>query len=177
MLEDALASDRVIAIAQLDERRPIDALGRPAIRSIGCAGLVVWHEALPEGKYNIVLQGAARMRLGRELPQLHAYREFKAELLVDRPYSGPEEALVRQAVLELAAHLPKEVGERLIQMAARTAGGALADVVAAAVATEQDLRQDLLAELDPKRRLERVLSELGALIAKLPRSRPVGMVN
>ena len=177
LVYDCLQSDRVIAIAQLQPGWEVGYYERPPLAPICCAGVLSWHESLDEGRYNIVLHGAVRARVLEELPPTRLYREVRAEALVDRPYVGPEEDQVRQAVLELSTRIPAAVGEKLLQGAMREKGGALADVIAATVVSDLDRRQQLLCELDPQRRLNAVLAELGGLIARLAPLRTKGRLN
>jgi hypothetical protein len=60
---------------------------------------------------------------------------------------------------------------------ARSQGGALADVVAAAIVPEPERRQELLCELDVRTRLIAVLDDVGELIARLSPVKPVGPLN
>jgi uncharacterized protein len=176
-VRDCLAGDGVIALAQLEPGWETNYYERPGLQPICCAGVLVWHEALEGGRYNIVLQGAARIRVLDELPAAHAYREVRAELLADPPYQGPEEELVRQAVLELSARVPAEVGDKVLQLAMRASGGGLADVVASTVVSDIETRQRLLCELDPRTRLRKVLGEVGDVINRLPSAKPSGPMN
>src|SRR5262245_14132072 len=64
LLEDALEGERTIGIQLLDPARPSDADGRPALCAIGCAGTIVDHETLDDGRSNIVLKGTFRYRIG-----------------------------------------------------------------------------------------------------------------
>lgn len=76
MLADALDSDRLIGMQLLRPDEPGNE-ERPAVFSIGCAGRVVHHEALEDGRSNIVLRGAFRYRID-------------AERLTDAPYRVAE---------------------------------------------------------------------------------------
>ncbi|ADO68805.1 LON peptidase substrate-binding domain-containing protein [Stigmatella aurantiaca] len=177
MVRDALEGDQVMALAQLEPGWEPRYAERPAMQPMLCAGLIVWHEALEEGRYNILLQGVCRARLVAELPTERLYRQVRVELLPDSPYSGPEEEQLRQAVFELAGRVPPSFSEGLLPAVARARGGTLADVVGAAVIPEPERRQALLAELDVRRRLEAVMEEVGELIARLQPMRPVGPLN
>jgi Lon protease-like protein len=65
MLEDALESDRMIGM-QLLKPGDTGEEARPAVFSIGCAGKVVHHERLEDGRSNILLKGAFRYRIDFE---------------------------------------------------------------------------------------------------------------
>jgi Lon protease-like protein len=73
MLADALESDRLIGM-QLLKPGDSDDPSRPAVLSIGCAGEVVHHELLEDGRSNILLRGAFRYRIDGEPPTEAPYR-------------------------------------------------------------------------------------------------------
>ena len=66
MLADALTGERLIGLHTLDPDAPPLPDGRPALLPFGCAGEIVEHEPLPDGRSNIVLRGAFRYRLRTE---------------------------------------------------------------------------------------------------------------
>ena len=177
LLKDSLGSDRLMVLAQFEPGWEADYQGRPPLQSLACAGMVVWHEALTDGYFNLVVQGVARVRLLAELAPHHAYRELEVQVLNDPTYSGPEEEQLRQALLELCISLPEQVSTSLMQAAAQATGGPLADVVASIVVSDIDRRQSLLCELDPKARLNQVLDEVGEIIARVALSKQHGPVN
>jgi Lon protease-like protein len=177
LVGDALASDQVMALAQLEPGWEARYAGRPPIQEMMCAGLIVWHEKLEDGRYNLLLQGVCRARLVAELPPERLYRQMRVELLPDLPYHGPEEEQLRQAVLELAGRVPPSFSEGLLPAVARASGGTLADVVAAAIIPEPERRQELLSELDVRVRLQSVIDEVGELLGRLQPMRPSGPLN
>ncbi|HLM43285.1 MAG TPA: LON peptidase substrate-binding domain-containing protein [Myxococcaceae bacterium] len=177
LVRDALAGDKVMALAQLEPGWESQYGERPPLQPMLCAGLIIWHEELPDGRYNILLQGVARARLLAELSSDKLYREVRVQVLPDNDYQGPEEERLRQAVFELAGRVPASFAENLLPVVARSRGGALADVVAAAVVPEPERRQVLLCELDVKARLKAVLDDVGELIARLSPVKPVGPLN
>jgi Lon protease-like protein len=177
LLKDCLQSDKVIALAQLEPGWEGKYAERPALRPIGCAGLVTWHQAFRDGRYNVIVHGAVRVRVMEELPPRKLYREVRAEVIPDPVEEAPEEEPLRQAVLELSGRLPQPFGASLLQSAARTRGGGLADAVAAIVVADLDRRQQLLDELNVRRRLGNVLNEVGDLIGRLGLAKPAGPVN
>jgi len=177
LVQDALAGDRIMALAQLEPGWEGRYAGRPPMQPMMCAGIIIWDEQVEEGRYNILLQGVCRVRLAAEVTGEKAYREVAAEVLPDLPYAGPEEERLRQAVFELAGRVPPSFAETLLPVAARALGGTLADVVASAIVPEAERRQALLGELDVKRRLESVMADVGELIARLQPVRPTGPMN
>lgn len=177
LVKDALAGDRIMALAQLEPGWEGNYGGRPPLQPMMCAGLIIWDEQVEEGRYNILLQGVCRVRMSGELAGDKLYREVSAQALPDLPYQGPEEEQLRQAVFELAGRVPPSFAENLLPVAARALGGTLADVVASAIIPEAERRQELLAELDVKRRLEAVMEDIGELIGRLQPVRPSGPLN
>lgn len=177
LVRDALAGDKVMALAQLEAGWEGQYGERPAMQPMLCAGLIIWHEELPDGRYNILLQGVCRARLLEELPPDKPYREVRVQALPDAAYQGPEEERLRQAVFELAGRVPASFAENLMPLVARSGGGTLADVVAAAVVPEPERRQELLCELDVRARLEAVMEDVGELVARLSPVKPVGPLN
>src|SRR4030042_212621 len=112
---DALEGDRILAVPSLFGKGDAKAL-RPPLRRVWGAGIVEVEERYPDGRYDIVLRGLARVRLLEELPPSKPYREFRAEVLEDvlppggaRALQGGLEAL-RQIVYELSTKLPKGSG-------------------------------------------------------------------
>jgi hypothetical protein len=78
MITDALARDRRIGMIQ--PQRP----GEEApLFDIGCLGKIGEVEALPNGRFNVVLEGEARFRVLRELDVSTPFRQVEAELLAD----------------------------------------------------------------------------------------------
>ena len=76
MVRDALDGDGLIAMATFegdDYRHNYE--GNPPIRPNVCVGYVVHHERLPDGRYNMLLQGIARATIQEELaPSAQGYR-------------------------------------------------------------------------------------------------------
>lgn len=85
MVRDALAGDRLIAMVQ---PKPVltDAAGGPgpdkreppAVFEIGCLGHIVGSEELEDGRFNIVLEGLARIRIAAEADVMTPYRQVDA---------------------------------------------------------------------------------------------------
>jgi Lon protease-like protein len=102
MVEDALAGGGAIGMVLLRPGWERDYHGRPPVYELGCAGTIEEHEALPEGRYNMVLKGAVRFRILEE----HAgepYRLARVEPLPD-PLGDPDEVeAARREVLAAVA--------------------------------------------------------------------------
>ena len=75
MVSDALARDRRIGMIQ-----PRDAADPPGLFDMGCVGRIAEVEALPDGRFDIVLEGLARFTVVRELDVTTPFRQVEAEL-------------------------------------------------------------------------------------------------
>jgi Lon protease-like protein len=178
LVGDALAGDRIVAVPALFGKSDVHAL-RPPLRAICGAGIIEAEERHPDGRFDIVLRGVARVRLLEELPQSKLYREFRAEVLEDRlPAGGPgalERELegLRQLVCDLSTKLPSESGATQLAEAVSQMKdpSAIVDLVAAAAVSEPDARQRILEEMDVARRLELVFSEVAGVVLVLSKGK------
>jgi Lon protease-like protein len=82
MLADSLAGDRLIGVVLI---RSGDPAGNADIYPTGCAGRIVRHEPLEDGRSLIVLRGTVRFRIRRELPLDEPYRVVDAQALYEAP--------------------------------------------------------------------------------------------
>src|SRR5687768_16067707 len=64
---DALAGDRLIAPVLLRPGWEENYDDRPAVHPVACLGRVIADQLLPDGRYNLVLRGLARVRIIEEL--------------------------------------------------------------------------------------------------------------
>lgn len=171
MLADALAGERLIAMALLQPGWEPDYFGRPALHSMVCLGRITAAERLPSGRYNIMLQGLERAHLVAETGGDLPYRVARLELGPDR-----SEALTPAAAAALRSRLLAALRSAYPQAAAESqlhqifAGeislGMLCDMLVHALKREPEFAQQVLAELDVARRCELVLAELQRLAAR-----------
>jgi Lon protease-like protein len=80
MVRDVLESHNCIAVVQILEGAPVDSDGHPRIAAIAGVGSIVDSAELPNGRFNIVLRGRARVEL-QELPFVPPYRRAKCRVL------------------------------------------------------------------------------------------------
>lgn len=153
MTQDALASDRLIALVQPDRSVPPLAEGVPAIRSTVGVGRITRHEALADGRYNIWLTGIGRARVLSELDTPLRYRLVRARWLPSEVGAEGEEQ---------AADTARKLLRALI-----TAGDAAAGPLAVLLRDEVDtlllsnaLPSLLLTDVD---RMQQMLEEPRAL--------------
>ena len=66
MVSEALDGDRIIGMALLKPGWEADYEGRPPVYPVGCAGVITHAERLPDGRFNIVLQGIEKFRVLEE---------------------------------------------------------------------------------------------------------------
>jgi Lon protease-like protein len=180
MARDLLSSHRHLAVAMLES--PDDAMNsdrpsvgppvRPPVRPIMGVGEVVVAHELPDGRFNVVLRGRARIHLDRELPSDEPYRIISASVRPDLPITNTAELSdadqsLRVLVERLAENIP-EGGELLRQVVASQAvPDELADVLAAALIVDPHKRQRLLETRDGLRRIEAVTAEVVAMTSRL----------
>ena len=172
LLKDAMADDRLIAMATLRPGWEGDYEGRPPIWPFACLGRVTVHHRLPEGSYNVLLTGLARIRLVRELPPAQSYRKAEVELCEDvcpAQAAGQVADLrgkLRAAFLDILPHLP-QAQEQLDQLIGSNLSlGVLADIASYMIDLELAEKQSLLAETNVIRRAKRLLGHLAAASAQ-----------
>ena len=98
-------------------------------------------------------------------------------MLEDAPVDSEEEVPLRQAVLELIARIPDEVGDKVATVTSRLHGGQLADVVAGTIFQETAQRFEVLLQTDVRARMREVTDEVMHLIAGLKPRKPEGLLN
>jgi len=178
LVAEALATDRILAIPMLvsEEAAP---QSRAEVYPVAGAVRIEAEQAYPDGRFDILVRGIARIRLQEELASGKPYREFRAEVLDDvYPAGGPDslrdevEAL-GQLILDLVGVLPAEsgVGQLAHAVAHLKLPGPAADIVAAAAVGESTARQQILEAVDVAKRLEIVKSEVASVLLVLSRGR------
>ena len=96
MTRDALAGDGVIAMVLLRDDRTSEARTPPAIYQVGCAGKIIEHQALPDGRYQLLLEGQSRIRITQELATQEPFRRVRGEPWPELPDAGPNPKLLRE---------------------------------------------------------------------------------
>ena len=178
LVGEALATDRILAIPMLVSEEAAQ-LERAEIHRIAGAVRIEAEQAYPDGRYDILVRGIARVRLVEELEHGKPYREFRSEVLDDvYPEAGPaalsdEVEALGQLILDLVGVLPAEsgVGQLAHAVAHLKLPGAVADIVAAAAVGDAAARQRILEAVDVAKRLEVVKSEVAAVLLVLSRGR------
>ena len=65
MIADVIRGDQTLCVALLKPGWEADYEGSPEVHSVACVGTIVMHEELPDGRYNIVVQGTQRVMIER----------------------------------------------------------------------------------------------------------------
>ncbi len=177
MIRDALASDGVFAMAGVLPGFESELAGSPALEPIVCAGVISLHEALEDGRYDLVVVGICRARIIHELPHSKLYREFEVEMLPDAEAPADAEKRLQSALMDLIARVPQSVGQKLANIAARSHGGALADVLTGTVINDIARRYEVLNELDVGERMRRVTDDLRSIATQLRPTKREGLMN
>jgi uncharacterized protein len=171
MTRDILTGARCLAVGLIAPGSSEDD-ERPAVLPIAGVGEVVMAHELPDGRFNLVLRGRARVRIDEELSTDRPYRLVSATELPDLPSTNPSELAdadqtLRALIGRLAEAIP-EGGDLLRQVvAAQESPAELVDGVASALIVDPALRQRLLEMRDVGQRLERVSAEVVAMTARL----------
>jgi uncharacterized protein len=173
LTREALEHGIPICVVKLQEGEPLNLLGRPATHDIGGAGFILQHQELPDGRFNILLSGAARVRIIEEIPSDRLYRVARAELLPDDPGPADEIARLMQALRGCVMGL-QEPYLRLAEGIARAMNnlpdaGALADAIASVIMADPNERQEFLEDPHVTKRLSEVLSRISDLLMVTPR--------
>lgn len=183
LMADLIEDGRPLAIAELAPGWEGAYEGRPAVDPVCGVGVVTTHERLPDGRYNLLLRGLARVRIDAELPPRRLYREVRARLLEDEisvsdaAISGRVES-VRQMLLALASAKAGSAANNLTQLAARAeTPGQLADIVAAGLLGDVERRRRALHVFDVAERLDLAQSAIAELLVLDPAGGPRALPN
>ncbi len=116
MVRDALAGERMIALALLKPGWEGDYHGSPAFHDLGCLARVEAVEWLPDGCYDLTLLGLSRVRLGAAVRE-YPYRSVRVELLPEAPYPEDDPLVMSER------RVLRDLHRRLVGRAERPAEG------------------------------------------------------
>jgi Lon protease-like protein len=168
MTADALAGDRLIAMALLRPGWEADYDGRPALHPVACLGQIVADQRLDDGRYNLLLRGVARVRIRHELASEKLYRSAAVEVVEERLVEGAATAQVLRHRLTQGVRpwfeAQAEAREQLQRLLDNDLPlGVLCDVLAFTLPLPPAARQALLEEADVAARVRDLLARLDAL--------------
>jgi len=169
MTRDAIQGRRMIAMAVFaDEQWRRDYDGAPPIRPVVCLGYIAQHAGLPDGRFNLLLQGLDRARIVEEPPH-SPYRVAHLELLEDKGYDIDvaaerdriETMLDDEAIAKLAA--VRAINHWRSREIPTTV---LVDAIASALLEDTASRYAMLAECSLVARARTVTATIESLIGR-----------
>ena len=182
LARDVLAGHHFLAITLLDSAEDASAASqdRAPVQRIAGVGEVVMAHELPDGRFNLVVRGRARVHIDDELDSDRPYRIVSATELPDFPPADPAELLdADQSLRALVGHLADAIpeGGELLRQVVLSQGtpSELVDVLAAALVVDPTLRQRLLEMRDVMKRIERVSAEVVAMTSRI--ASPTTQIN
>jgi Lon protease-like protein len=165
MTADALAGDRLLALALLRPGWEGNYEGRPALYEVVCVGKIIADQRQDDGRYNLLVRGLSRARIAEELPGPTPYRRARVELLPEvSPDDPKQERELRRVLVQRAPGWFPTAGAIREQLVKLLEGdlplGALCDIVAFALPLPVEAKQRLLEEPDVAGRARRLLRHL-----------------
>ncbi len=176
MVHDALRGRKLIAMAVFDgDTWKQDYLGEPPLRDYVCVGLIVKHERLSDGRYNLLLQGVCRASVAHEVAHEH-YRLAILKPLETRPPMEIDLADQRRGLEQL-------LGDPLLKQLASVSAvrnwvsdeiptAALTDLAIMTICGGIEDRYHMLSECDPRRRARWLTHHLEGLRHTLVLAQP-----
>lgn len=152
MLEEALATDRLIAMALLNKGWENQYQQRPEVDPTLCVGKIMSHTPTEDGRHNILLVGMKRAVIVEELDSSRSFREATVEILDD--VYPPEDSISRPKMMtrlqEMFSHFVPEglaAQESFKQLVGKQLPlGILTDTITYALDLPLAIKQKLLAE-------------------------------
>ena len=167
MTRDALLGKRQVAMALLKPGWEKLYHGKAAIDPIVCVGTILTHEQLSDGRYNLLLQGHMRARIVRELKTQAIYRVAELEVIHSQPVVEIDLTDDRGRMIEMFASQPlsrSTIGQQFAKLLQSTMPTQeVADLAAFTFIEDVNIKQELLAETDVRRRVRRVVQMLESL--------------
>jgi len=180
MVEHALDGSGQIAMATFEGQKwKQEYHGRPPVREAVCIGQIVQHEKLPDGRYNILLQGVCRARVVESMPPTgeRLYREARLEPIGER--NDDEERLtpVRDRLRGMLTDGPLEdltASSSILEVLSdeEIPTSAVLELVSFTVLTDPEVKYRLLEEGSPLVRAQIVFAELDHLGQMIRQARP-----
>jgi len=82
LASEAIERDQAICTALLRPGWEADYYGSPEVYPVGCIGRIVQHTKLPDGRYNITLQGEGKVRIEEQV-RVEPYRIVRVQPIQD----------------------------------------------------------------------------------------------
>ncbi|MCX7667263.1 MAG: LON peptidase substrate-binding domain-containing protein [Gemmataceae bacterium] len=173
MTADALASDRLIALVMLKGDWENDYHKRPQVEEYACLGQIIGDQKLPDGRYNLLLRGVARIHLDEELilPG-KSYRTFAITPIADE-LGGTIEQLMENRRQLNQLFIPR-LGEESIRQQVQnlfdseTPLGDLCDILTFATSIPLKFKQKLLETFSVYQRSQMLIDYLQQKLSQAP---------
>lgn len=168
MLKDIGRGDNRFAVALIEEGEEV---GGPALaHSVACLAEATHVQPLPDGRFVVIAQGLARVRILSTEDTSRPYLVGSMELWPEEPGSVEEVVVERAARLfaRYAADLMVISGEDALEITLPGDPALLSYVLAAGLQIDVHVRQSLLETAGPQKRLE---AEIAILEAEAPMMR------
>ncbi|MEM7457630.1 MAG: LON peptidase substrate-binding domain-containing protein [Planctomycetota bacterium] len=166
MMQDALASDDLIAMASLKpgwEAGSPDS--EPAVFETVCVGKIVTHNQLPDGRFNLLLLGARRAKIVEEFESDELYRTAHVQIIEDTCSATAEELdglksrlvdVFRKFITVHPGFGKATLSESIVELPA----GMMADLICYSSGLETEHRIHVLEMADVAHRVQAVLTLL-----------------
>jgi Lon protease-like protein len=171
MMEDAINSDQLIAIAKLKSNSTNP--NEPEIHPTVCVGKIVTHAELPDGRFNLLLLGAKRAKVIREIATDRPYRmaDVQLEKLSADPMDCDNERVRAQAnrlFRRLVANDPSLDDEAIGQLLNDYLPlGMLLDLLTFSSGATLKAQQEVLETFDVDARAKKVIEILQSRLASV----------
>ncbi len=150
-----------------DEPQPEASL--PIVLPIAGAGTIRQHQELPDGRFGILLQGSARVRILSEVATDLPYRIVRAEIVHDTDTMSLQCSEDIQTITDclslLRVRIPNLV-DALTSLNGETTPGELTNRLASILFRDAQQRQSILSEASVEKRLRLVRDRVAALAAR-----------
>jgi Lon protease-like protein len=172
LMRDCLKSGRrAMAVTLLKPGYEANYEGRPDIHLVCSVGRIEQHEELPDGRFNLVLRGLARVRL-QELPAGELlYRRANVELLdgkqnADRAVREALTTLISTASL-VGTAVRRSHPDFSLGVQPDDPPHQVADTLADRLLADPEARQDILETLDVPERIRKLTGYVAGLLGQL----------
>jgi Lon protease-like protein len=108
MVQDALASHRIIGMVESLPDSTTTDIGLAEVRGVGCVGFIAQYQELPDGRFLLWLLGLERFRINEEISAATRYRQVRVDYV---PIEEPADRLagIQPLRRELKTLLPELV--------------------------------------------------------------------
>ena len=160
MVAHCLATHRAMAIALVPDMNDLDESGQPRIAKIAGVGVILEHQALADGRANILLHGRARVELA-EQPSDSPFRRARAKIRedIERTVPSADRAALVAAATAFAGELHKK-DDFTFALPPNAGIGTVADLCAQHLVEGAATRQAILEQRDVADRVRMVIAEL-----------------